>query len=65
MAVSRLLTFLIQINLSEKYFLPCSWPVRPQPHNLVGGYVRKAATKPTFGGSFLLGTIIFTVQYGG
>ena len=50
MAVSRPLKFLIQMNLSENIFLPHSPSVRPNPHNLVGGYVRKAATQATFRG---------------
>ena len=65
MSMSRLLKFPIQINLSEKKILPLSRSVRPNPHNLVGGYVRKVATQATFGGPFPLGTTVITVQYSG
>lgn len=41
MVVSRLLVFPIQNNLSELIFLREVLSVRPRPHNLVGGYMRK------------------------
>jgi hypothetical protein len=65
MSVSRLLKSPIQIHLSEKKILPLSRSVRPNPHNLVGGYVRKVATQATFGGPFPPGTTVITVQHGG